>query len=72
MMQTTTARRMLDTHGAAEYTGFARSTMAKQRLRGDGPPYVKVGGKILYPLEELDAWLDSQPRLTSTAFQAAP
>lgn len=31
-------------------------TLANWRSRGDGPPYTKIGGKVLYPVEQLAAW----------------
>lgn len=35
------------------------SFFEKGRIYGYGPPYVKLNGKVLYPLSEADAWLDS-------------
>lgn len=52
---------------AAARCGLARSTLAKQRLRGDGPRFVKIGAAVRYPEAELTAWLEKQPRYTSTA-----
>jgi hypothetical protein len=31
--------------------------LAKMRMRGDGPEYVKIGGKVLYPRSKSDAWM---------------
>ncbi len=31
-------------------------TLANWRTRGEGPPYVKIGSRVLYPIEKLDAW----------------
>ena len=31
-------------------------TLANWRSLGDGPPFVKVGGRVLYPLKSLIAW----------------
>ncbi len=59
--------RYTDTAGAAERTTLSPSTLAKKRLSGDGPPFVKLGAKVVYPVDELDAWLDSQPRRRSTS-----
>lgn len=51
-------RGALDTVNTAEYTGFARATLKKWRATGDGPPYVRVGSKIVYRPADLDAWLE--------------
>ena len=48
---------------AAEYINHGESTLAKYRMSGIGPKYIKAGPKkILYDREDLDAWLDSQKR----------
>jgi hypothetical protein len=31
--------------------------LANERARGEGPPYIRDGNKILYPADELDRWL---------------
>ena len=51
-------RRNLRAPAAAEYVGLAISTLAKMRLRGNGPMYTKSGPRIvLYRREDLDVWL---------------
>lgn len=43
---------------AAEYLCVSRSTLAKWRMRGAGPPHHRCGPRIVYYLKtELDAWL---------------
>jgi predicted DNA-binding transcriptional regulator AlpA len=43
---------------AAAYLGLATSTLAKQRLRGDGPKFIRVSARaIRYLQADLDAWL---------------
>lgn len=51
---------------AAERLGLQRSTLDNMRWRGDGPQYVKVGGRVRYRLADLANWLDAQTR-TSTS-----
>jgi hypothetical protein len=40
-----------------------------QRCRwiGNGPAFIKIRGKILYPLEETDAWFNNNIRYKSTS-----
>jgi len=45
---------------AATYLGLSASTLAKKRMTGDGPPYFKLGRKVLYDTKILDGWLDSR------------
>ena len=48
---------------AAEYLGLSPSTLAKMRLRGDGPAYSKVGPRIVvYDLADLDSYVASRRR----------
>jgi hypothetical protein len=42
---------------AAERMGWKPQTLAKSRVTGHGPPFLKVGRLVYYDLEELDAWL---------------
>jgi len=52
---------------AAEYLGLSTSTLAKMRLRGDGPPYLKAGRRIVtYDARDLEAWLDTRRRLSTS------
>jgi excisionase family DNA binding protein len=51
---------------AAEYLGVSTSTLAKWRMRGDPPAYRKLGRVIVYDQTDLDAWLESCRR-TSTS-----
>lgn len=58
---------LLTTHQAALRLGLARGTLAKLRVYGGGPPFKKLGARVLYPEHELEAWLDAQPLHRSTA-----
>lgn len=56
----------MDTKNASTYTGLAEKTLAMKRCNGNGPKYVKRG-RIFYFQADLDEWMNSQGRLTSTA-----
>jgi predicted DNA-binding transcriptional regulator AlpA len=48
---------------AANYLRLSTSTLAKMRLRGDGPRYIKSGPRIVvYERQHLDDWLTSRVR----------
>lgn len=52
---------------AAEYVGLSASTLAKMRLRGDGPVYAKAGPRVVvYSISDLDAWLASRRRRSTS------
>jgi predicted DNA-binding transcriptional regulator AlpA len=43
---------------AAAYLNVSRSTLAKWRMRGEGPLYHRCGPRIVYYYrDEIDAWL---------------
>ena len=51
--------RILRTPGAAGYVGLSPSTLEKKRLTGDGPAFIRLGGRAIgYDVRDLDAWLD--------------
>jgi hypothetical protein len=50
----------------AEFRRVTKQTLRNERLRGDGPPYLKVGGRVLYSEEDIAAWLATKRR-TSTS-----
>lgn len=59
--------KQLRTGEAAEYLRLAPSTLAKMRVRGDGPAYRKAGPRIvLYAREDLDLWLRSRIRRSTS------
>lgn len=52
---------------AAAYLGLSTSTLAKMRLRGDGPLYMKAGRRVvLYDPDDLDAWLETRKRRSTS------
>jgi hypothetical protein len=46
----------------SERTSIPESTLAKMRMRGDGPPYIKVGTSVLYDTAKDDEWFASRRR----------
>lgn len=54
------------TPAAAAYTGLAESTLEKLRLTGDGPAYMKVGKVVVYDTADLDRWLVSHRRSSTS------
>jgi hypothetical protein len=50
----------LNSREAAKHCGLGFSTMAKLRLSGGGPRYMKIGSKIIYDSADLDRWLASK------------
>ena len=58
--------RSLRTSEAADYCGSSASTFEKLRLSGGGPVYSKIGRRVVYRVEDLDAWLDANRRRSTS------
>lgn len=50
--------RYLRTRDAAEYLALSGRTLEKHRTYGTGPTYRKIGGRVVYALDDLKAWAD--------------
>lgn len=48
---------------AAERIGLSYGKLAKLRMTGEGPAFLKLGRKIMYRIADIESWLDSK-RLT--------
>jgi predicted DNA-binding transcriptional regulator AlpA len=59
-------RKMLTAPEAAAYCGSSASTFAKLRLYGGGPHYVKLGRRVVYDPADLDRWLASNRRASTS------
>jgi len=49
----------LDTKQAAAYLHLAPRTLANKRSRGEGPRFQSAGGRRLYRISDLDAYIRS-------------
>jgi predicted DNA-binding transcriptional regulator AlpA len=50
---------------AAKLLRVSLSWLAKARMRGEGPPYIKLGRSIRYSQDALLFWTKSQQQLSS-------
>ena len=55
-----------DTNGAAAYLVISPSTLTNMRVTGAGPMFIKLGRRVVYARSDLDAWVFSRKR-TSTS-----
>ncbi|QCO02840.1 helix-turn-helix transcriptional regulator [Azospirillum argentinense] len=58
--------RFLRTPEAARFLGLSGRTLEKHRVYGTGPRYRKIGGRVVYAIEDLKSWADQGLR-TSTS-----
>jgi predicted DNA-binding transcriptional regulator AlpA len=50
-------QRYLRTPEAARFVGLSIRTLEKHRTYGTGPRYSKLGGRVVYHPEDLQAWV---------------
>jgi predicted DNA-binding transcriptional regulator AlpA len=50
--------RYLRTPEAARFLSLSGRTLEKHRTYGTGPAYRKLGGRVVYAIEDLQAWAD--------------
>jgi predicted DNA-binding transcriptional regulator AlpA len=56
-----TENSLITPDAAARRLRISTSTLKRMRLRGDGPPVLRITGRTLrYPLFELENWLAKQ------------
>ncbi len=57
---------LLNAMAAARYLGLSTSTLAKMRLSGNTPAFLKLGRRVLYRRIDLEAWLESRLACNTT------
>ena len=64
-------KRVLRAPEAATYVGLSESTLAKRRLYGLPPAFLNLGGRAIgYAKDELDRWIESCRRESTSQYQA--
>lgn len=62
----------LTTKEAAARVHLSPATLERMRVRGDGPPFLKLSQKrVIYDGEQLDAWARSQTHTSTSEYVAA-
>ncbi len=57
---------LMTSEQAAKYLGFTDGWLAKLRMRGGGPKYIRLGRKCRYAPADLDTWLAAH-RVSNTS-----
>lgn len=60
------ARTVLPTEHAASYLGLRPKTLETLRTRGGGPPFLKLGRRVVYRKSDLDTWLAAKVRRSTS------
>ena len=57
---------ILTSKQAAAVLNLSTSWLAEQRLKGGGPPYIKMGGAVRYNAAILQKWMRGKQRLSTS------
>jgi hypothetical protein len=64
--------RYLDTKESARHVGLSTATLERLRVKGGGPLFISpVPGRVLYDVQDLDAWMQSRRRASTSEARAA-
>jgi predicted DNA-binding transcriptional regulator AlpA len=55
-------KRLLTVAECADYVRLSASTLNRLRVSGDGPRYVKLAGRVLYDVADVDKWIEQGKR----------
>jgi len=58
--------RYLRTPEAARFLSLSGRTLEKHRTYGTGPAYRKIGGRVVYAIEDLKAWADRGTKMSTS------
>ena len=58
--------RCLRTPEAARFLGLSGRTLEKHRTYGTGPRYSKLGGRVVYRLDDLQAWVERGSKVSTS------
>jgi predicted DNA-binding transcriptional regulator AlpA len=59
---------LITTAQAATIVRLSPNTLDKMRVTGRGPKYLKVGRRVFYRPEDLDAWLNSNAHSSTSEY----
>lgn len=51
---------LISAEDAATVLNISNSTLAKMRLSGKSPRYIKLGRRVAYRPSDLEAWIEAQ------------
>jgi predicted DNA-binding transcriptional regulator AlpA len=60
-------RCLMNVQETSHYMNVAVNTLAAWRVQERGPAYIKLGSKVVYDRDDVDAWLAANRRSTHSA-----
>jgi Helix-turn-helix domain len=65
-MPSTIPANLLKPAAAAAYLGRSPSTLAKSRMKGDGPRFIKLGSSVRYDVNDLREYVVKSARRSTS------
>jgi predicted DNA-binding transcriptional regulator AlpA len=65
------ASRRVHRKQAAAHLGVSLSWFDKSRLSGDGPPFIKIGNRVIYDEADLDEFMDRNRHRSTSSYSDA-
>ena len=59
----------IDAPKAAALLGLSTNTLAKWRLTGAGPRYIKLGRRVVYRQSDIEAWVAGQEFRSTSEYE---
>lgn len=61
-------RKYISTADAADMLSVSDKTLERLRCTGNGPEYCKIGSRVIYPVDKLHSWVQSQTHSSTSAY----
>jgi hypothetical protein len=65
-MTETAGKKYVPNNAAADHLGLGHQPSRRLRLKGDGPPFLKFGRRVMSAIEDLDEWARSRRRRSTS------
>lgn len=57
---------ILDINAVADQLGVRPSCLARWRVAGEGPRFAKLGKRVVYRQKDIDVWIESKVRSSTS------
>ncbi|MCB1551950.1 MAG: helix-turn-helix domain-containing protein [Alphaproteobacteria bacterium] len=61
-------KRYLSEKQTADYIGLSVKTLQRMRVSGNGMPFIKAGARVLYDINDLNAYMSARKVQSTSAY----
>ena len=58
----------MNTENCAEYLGVSKKTLERMRVEGGGPPFKKIGHRVMYSDHDIQRWVEENTFQSTSEF----